>query len=86
MDETNVCDDVRVGDEVTFEVTLEHFKCVKGGKNSFQIHVGPSGLTEKLTIDVTVDCECPCETEQSVRENKVLRSKNEFVANNTQCC
>lgn len=61
LQDTNVCDGVKVGDEVTFEVTLEATHCVK--QRDFDLHIGPSGLDETLLLKVHVLCDCDCEEE-----------------------
>ena len=50
-----------LGDEVTYEVTLEATHCVP--QRDFTIHVGPSGLDETLLLNVHVLCDCDCENE-----------------------
>ncbi|VDK22491.1 unnamed protein product [Anisakis simplex] len=59
LKETNVCDGIKVGDEVTFEVTLEATHCVK--QRDFALRIGPSGLDETLAVDVHVQCDCDCQ-------------------------
>ena len=59
--DTNVCEGIRVGDEVEFEVTLENTHCVD--KRDFLLRIGPSGLDESLLVDVKVLCDCDCENE-----------------------
>lgn len=59
LKETNVCDGIKVGDEVTFEVTLEATHCVK--QRDFALKIGPSGLDETLAVDVHVQCDCDCQ-------------------------
>ncbi|KAI6234958.1 Integrin beta-PS [Aphelenchoides besseyi] len=61
MQDTNVCDGIKVGDEVTYEVTLEATHCVK--QRDFELHIGPSGLDETLLLNVHVLCDCDCEEE-----------------------
>lgn len=58
-----MCDGIKVGDEVSFEVTLEATHCVK--ERDFELKIGPSGLDETLQVDVHVQCDCDCETEVS---------------------
>lgn len=65
--DTNVCDGVKVGDEVEFEVTLEALHCVP--QRDFELHIGPSGLEEVLQLDVHVICDCDCEREVFHRIN-----------------
>lgn len=60
LKETNVCEGIKVGDEVTFEVTLEATHCVK--QRDFELKIGPSGLDETLAVDVHVQCDCDCES------------------------
>lgn len=52
LQDTNVCEGIKVGDEVTFEVTLEATHCVK--QRDFELHIGPSGLDETLLLNVHV--------------------------------
>uniref|UniRef100_A0A915EUL7 Integrin beta n=1 Tax=Ditylenchus dipsaci TaxID=166011 RepID=A0A915EUL7_9BILA len=61
MSDTNVCDGIKVGDEVSFEVTLEATHCVK--QRDFELFIGPSGLDEVLKLNVHVICDCDCEEE-----------------------
>lgn len=56
-----MCDGIKVGDEVSFEVTLEATHCVK--ERDFNLKIGPSGLDETLQVDVHVLCDCDCETD-----------------------
>lgn len=64
MKDTNVCDGIKVGDEVAFEVTLEATHCVE--QRDFDLKIGPSGLDETLAVDVHVLCDCDCETDVCV--------------------
>uniref|UniRef100_A0AC35TMN0 Integrin beta n=1 Tax=Rhabditophanes sp. KR3021 TaxID=114890 RepID=A0AC35TMN0_9BILA len=59
LTDTNVCDNIKVGDEVTFEVTLEAVKCVD--KRDFELLIGPSGLEDTLKVNVKVLCDCDCQ-------------------------
>jgi protocadherin alpha len=63
LSDTNVCEGIKVGDEVTFEVTLEATHCVK--QRDFVLFIGPSGLDEVLKLNVHVICDCDCEKEAS---------------------
>jgi hypothetical protein len=72
MQETNVCEDVRIDQEIRFDVTLEHFKCTD--QNQFSIELGPSGLSETLHLDVFVECGCECERDATVCARAALPS------------
>lgn len=74
LEDTNVCEGIKVGDQVTFEVTLEATHCVK--QRDFELFIGPSGLDEVVKLDVHVICDCDCETEVSTYDLKfVFKSK-----------
>uniref|UniRef100_A0A8C9T726 Integrin beta n=1 Tax=Scleropages formosus TaxID=113540 RepID=A0A8C9T726_SCLFO len=51
-----VCNNVGIGKEVEFVVTVTADKCTK--EQSFQI--GPLGFREKMNITVVTECECVC--------------------------
>lgn len=72
MNDTNVCDAIRVGDEVTFEVTLEDTHCVD--QRDFVLKIGPSGLDETLTVNVHVMCDCECQTEVGAAQTFVSKA------------
>lgn len=61
MMDSNVCDEVKLGDNIMWEVTLDHVSCVD--QKHFKIEIGPSGLSEFVALDVFVDCDCPCEND-----------------------
>uniref|UniRef100_A0A913I850 Integrin beta n=1 Tax=Strongyloides stercoralis TaxID=6248 RepID=A0A913I850_STRER len=65
--DTNVCDNIKVGDEVTFEVTLEAVHCVD--KRDFELLIGPSGLEDTLKVNVKVLCDCDCESTIETRSS-----------------
>jgi len=51
--------------QVTFDVTIETRipGCPADRKAWTKVfNIYPAGLTEKLTVTVHLDCECPCET------------------------
>ncbi|KAJ8349659.1 hypothetical protein SKAU_G00247890 [Synaphobranchus kaupii] len=52
-----ICDNVGIGQEVTFTVTVTAEKCI--GKESFLI--GPLGFRERMTVVVETHCQCDCE-------------------------
>lgn len=58
MSDTNVCDGIKVGDTISFDVTLEVSKCTD--QDSFNIEIGPAGLSEVVKLQVHVICKCGC--------------------------
>ncbi|EFO18475.1 integrin beta pat-3 [Loa loa] len=83
LKETNVCDGIKVGDEVSFEVTLEATHCVK--ERDFDLKIGPSGLDETLQVDVHVQCDCDCETDKVVYNSPVCHGKGDLVCGICMC-
>ncbi|XP_012713602.1 integrin beta-2 [Fundulus heteroclitus] len=51
-----VCDDVRVGNKIIFEITVTVDRCME--KESFTI--SPLGIKDKLTVTISTNCECQC--------------------------
>ncbi|CAG9834767.1 unnamed protein product [Diabrotica balteata] len=59
---TNKCDNIKVGDVVTFKIDIEVLKCPKNRADHFQtIQIYPVGMRESLKIDLEMICECDCE-------------------------
>ncbi|XP_053373314.1 integrin beta-PS-like isoform X4 [Mercenaria mercenaria] len=61
--ETNVCEELAIGDSVTFEVSVSVADCpADPSKRTRTFSVYPVGLSEKLDITLDLICECECET------------------------
>lgn len=61
-EEMNICTDLKVGTNVTFEVAIQFNACPADRKlwnRTFDIF--PLGLNEHLTVDMEMVCECDCE-------------------------
>ncbi|XP_060944579.1 integrin beta-2 [Limanda limanda] len=56
-DSKGVCDNVRVGQEISFEVTVTAQSCMEN--KSFTIR--PLGIKDTLTVSLSTNCECRCE-------------------------
>ncbi|XP_054471925.1 integrin beta-2 [Anoplopoma fimbria] len=56
-----VCDNVRVGKEISFDVTVTAYSCMED--KSFTIR--PLGIKDTLTVTLSTNCECQCEDPQS---------------------
>lgn len=59
---TSKCDDLRVGDVVSFSAEIVVTECPPNPKDwlqTFQIY--PVGINESLTVDLEMLCGCPCE-------------------------
>ncbi|XP_063743515.1 integrin beta-2 isoform X2 [Eleginops maclovinus] len=59
-DSKGICDNVRVGQEIYFNVTVTVDSCIKD--NSFTIR--PLGIKDTLTVTLSTNCECQCEDPQ----------------------
>nr|XP_057938901.1 integrin beta-2 [Doryrhamphus excisus] len=55
-DNKGVCDNVRVGEEISFDVTVTADTCME--KKSFSIR--PLGIKDTLTVKLSTNCECQC--------------------------
>ncbi|KAK6310194.1 hypothetical protein J4Q44_G00200750 [Coregonus suidteri] len=56
-----VCDNVKVGQMVSFNVTVTADECIDG-EMSFLI--GPLGIKDKLKVNLSTRCECVCDDPQ----------------------
>lgn len=56
-----VCDNVRVEQEISFDVTVTAYSCME--EKSFTIR--PLGLKDTLTVTISTNCECQCEDPQN---------------------
>ncbi|CAE1317962.1 ITGB1 [Acanthosepion pharaonis] len=65
--ETDECSGLRIGDKVTFDVSVEVHSCSAQKRRSITIY--PVGLTDKLVLDLELICECECEKPQFDVEN-----------------
>uniref|UniRef100_A0A914VH59 Integrin beta n=1 Tax=Plectus sambesii TaxID=2011161 RepID=A0A914VH59_9BILA len=83
VNDTNVCDSIKVGDEVTFEVTLEATHCVD--QRDFVLKIGPTGLDETFNINVHVMCDCDCAKEDIVRNSSNCNYKGDLVCGICTC-
>lgn len=57
------CNNVAIGQVVTFSVTVKAAKCLD--KAYFQI--GPLGFSEKLKVNIKTRCECECDNQPGVQ-------------------
>uniref|UniRef100_A0A0N5AQW1 Integrin beta n=1 Tax=Syphacia muris TaxID=451379 RepID=A0A0N5AQW1_9BILA len=81
--QTNICNGIKVGDEVTFKLTLEVTHCVD--QRDFVLKIGPSGLDEVLIVNVHVQCDCDCENKNIVRNAKECNGKGDLVCGVCKC-
>lgn len=59
---TNKCDELKVGTVVSFQAEIEVTSCPPNRKDwhqTFQIY--PVGINESLTVELDMQCDCPCE-------------------------
>lgn len=60
--QTNKCDGLKVGTVVSFQAEILVTSCPPNRKEwnqTFQIY--PVGINESLTVELTMQCDCPCE-------------------------
>ncbi|XP_039674080.1 integrin beta-2 isoform X2 [Perca fluviatilis] len=61
-DSRGVCDNVQVGKEISFDVTVTADSCMKD--KSFTIR--PLGIKDTLTVTLSTNCECSCKDPDSI--------------------
>ncbi|GMT19141.1 hypothetical protein PFISCL1PPCAC_10438 [Pristionchus fissidentatus] len=83
LQETNVCEGIKVGDDVNFEVTLEATHCVD--KRDFVLRIGPSGLDDALLVNVHVLCDCECEREDRIVHDAALCNGGDLMCGVCRC-
>ncbi|XP_053327689.1 integrin beta-6 [Spea bombifrons] len=52
------CQRIRVGDRVSFNVTINSTSCAKQSRH---IVIKPVGLQDRLEIEIQSECDCPCQ-------------------------
>lgn len=85
--ESNECDDIKVGKNVTFDVTLLAKKCPANKDNWKQnFTISPVGLGEKLLVEVELVCGCDCEDKSQWELNsKHCNNKGKRVCGSCDC-
>nr|XP_042896251.1 integrin beta-PS [Parasteatoda tepidariorum] len=67
--DTNLCEGLRVGTTVEFNVEVELLKCPKNSSLwTNKIQISPVGLSEYVQLDVDLKCECDCEKPENEQE------------------
>ncbi|XP_059199071.1 integrin beta-2 [Centropristis striata] len=56
-DSEGVCDNVKVGEEISFDVEVTAKSCMEG--KTFTIR--PLGIRDTLTVTLSTNCKCPCD-------------------------
>uniref|UniRef100_A0ABM5EZF3 Integrin beta n=1 Tax=Pogona vitticeps TaxID=103695 RepID=A0ABM5EZF3_9SAUR len=76
------CSHIKVGEVVTFNVTLSLSACVKSRRH---IIIKPVGLNEVLEIDVEPECSCSCHKEAEVNSSKCNYGNGSFECGVCAC-
>ncbi|KAJ8314106.1 hypothetical protein KUTeg_008667 [Tegillarca granosa] len=83
--ETNVCENLNIGDTVTFDVEIEVTKCpADSSKNDRKLVISPVGLGDQLEIDLKLLCQCECE-KHGVANHTDCRGKGTAVCGTCEC-
>ncbi|KAG9508444.1 Integrin beta-PS, partial [Fragariocoptes setiger] len=68
--ETNICNGLKVGTTVSFDIDIEVKSCPRNPREQNQtIQIYPVGLSESLIIDLEMICECDCEKPWNIEEH-----------------
>ncbi|KAK3108829.1 hypothetical protein FSP39_016685 [Pinctada imbricata] len=87
---TNKCLDLKIGDMVTFNVSITAKECPAGTVGNIQrtLKIKPVGLSDTLEVRMNVLCSCNCETPQIEEANKnspQCNSSGTFVCGVCKC-
>lgn len=69
--ETKKCDNIDFEKDIEFTVSILLSKCPENQTSSTQLQIKPQGLSDILTIDIDILCQCSCE-----KENDALFQEN----------
>ncbi|KAJ8307663.1 hypothetical protein KUTeg_014785, partial [Tegillarca granosa] len=59
---TNTCENVKLGESITFEVEIELKSCPPNSTQyNTSIDISPLGISEKTTVNLNYICQCDCE-------------------------
>ncbi|XP_064614127.1 integrin beta-PS-like [Liolophura sinensis] len=73
--DTNRCKNVKIGEEVTFDVEIQVPECPSNpALRRRDIIIGPVGLIDTLTIELEIICECGCQKADEAEPNSILCS------------
>uniref|UniRef100_A0A8D0ED60 Integrin beta n=1 Tax=Salvator merianae TaxID=96440 RepID=A0A8D0ED60_SALMN len=76
------CSSVKVGEAVTFNMTLSLSACGTSGRN---IRIKPVGLNEVLEIDIQPECQCNCQKEGEANSSKCNNGNGSFQCGICAC-
>lgn len=89
LSQTNICEGLKVGDSVSFDVEIEVKECPKDSQGySKKFDIKPVGLSDKLEVRMELICKCDCETEKKAMDNRQSSSCNNhgtFVCGTCAC-
>ncbi|XP_076460405.1 integrin beta-1-like [Babylonia areolata] len=61
--QTDTCENLKIGENVTFSAEVTVTQCPKDRKEWKQgLSIYPAGLAERLSVELDIICECECET------------------------
>ncbi|KAK7108922.1 integrin beta-PS-like isoform X2 [Littorina saxatilis] len=81
--ETDTCEKLKIGQNVTFSAEVTVTQCPKDRKSWKQeLSIYPAGLAERLFLELDIICECECEN----ADNEIPNSPKCFDGNGTYEC
>ncbi|KAL3831699.1 hypothetical protein ACJMK2_023420 [Sinanodonta woodiana] len=85
--ETNSCEGLSIGDNVTFDVTVSVTQCApEPSKKLRSFSIYPVGLGEKLDITLEINCECECEKpENDIEKSPLCNGNGTFECGQCTC-
>ncbi|KAM3865702.1 integrin beta-1-like [Diretmus argenteus] len=78
------CSNISIGDEVSFEISIESQKCPSHGKKE-TIKIKPLGFTEEVEIVLNFICDCECSKEGEANSEKCHEGNGTFECGACKC-
>ncbi|KAG7236603.1 hypothetical protein INR49_000726, partial [Caranx melampygus] len=78
------CSNISIGDEVSFEISVESQKCPSHGKSEV-IKIKPLGFTEEVEIVLNFICDCQCAAEGQPKSEKCNDGNGTFECGACKC-
>ncbi|XP_043480175.1 integrin beta-PS-like [Leptopilina heterotoma] len=89
LKESRVCEGLRVGNVVEFEIILKALNCPENPDEWQQnIQIRPTGLDESLTIDLQIICDCPCDRDDhsnNIPESSSCKGNGTLICGTCYC-
>uniref|UniRef100_A0A673AU36 Integrin beta n=1 Tax=Sphaeramia orbicularis TaxID=375764 RepID=A0A673AU36_9TELE len=78
------CSNISIGDEVSFQISVESQKCPSHGKSEV-IKIKPLGFTEEVEVVLKFICDCECSAEGELNSQRCHEGNGTFECGACKC-